>query len=63
MQKRLGAFEWYKMMKAIAGRISIGPAGLFHTLGHHLFGGVLIVRFLFLLFFTINADGLMIDNR
>jgi hypothetical protein len=33
---RLGAFEWDKMMKAKAGRISIGSAGLFHALGHHL---------------------------
>jgi hypothetical protein len=37
------AFEGHKMMKTIAGRIPIGLAGLLHTLGHHLSGGIFVV--------------------
>jgi hypothetical protein len=58
-----GAFKGYEMMKTITGRIPIGAAGLFHAFGHHLSGGIFVVRFLFFFFFTFKANGLMVDNR
>lgn len=50
-------------MKTITGRIPIRPTGLFHALGHHLSGGIFVVRLILFFTFTIDADGLMIDNR
>lgn len=57
-----GALKRAKVMKAIACGVAIGLAGLRHTFRHHLSGGIFIVRIFFFFLFTIEADGLMIDN-
>jgi hypothetical protein len=51
IRKILAALKRAKVMKTIAGRIAIGFAGFRDALGHHLPGGVLVVRAFFFLFF------------
>jgi hypothetical protein len=59
----LAALKRAKVMETIAGRIAVGSAGLFNALGHHLPGGVLVVRAFFFILFAIRANRLVIDNR
>ena len=58
----LSALKRAKVVKTIARGVTIGLARLRHTFRHHLSGGIFVVRIFFFFFFTIEADGLMIDN-
>jgi hypothetical protein len=58
-----GALKRTKVVEAIACAITVGFAGLRHTLGHHLSGGIFIVRAFFFFFFAFDTDGLVINDR
>jgi len=62
-QKALLALKRTKMMKAIAGRITIGFAGLRYALGHHLAGGIFVVGSFFFFFFAFQTNRAVIENR
>ena len=57
------ALKRAKVVETVAGRISVRLAGFRDALGHHLPGGILVVRALFFFFFAIRTDRLVIEDR
>jgi hypothetical protein len=55
--------ERAEVVETIAGRIAIGFAGFRDAFGHHLPGGILVVRALFFFFFAIRTNRLVIVDR
>jgi hypothetical protein len=57
------ALKRAKVMETIAGRIAVGFVGFRYALGHHLPGGLFVVRASFFFFFAIHTNRLVIDDR
>jgi hypothetical protein len=61
--KILAALKRAKMVKTIAGRIAVGFFSFRYALGHHLPGGVLVFGAFFFLFFAVQTNRLVIEDR
>jgi hypothetical protein len=60
--ENLAALKRAKVMETIAGRIAVGFVGFRYAPGHHLPGGVLVVRVFFFFLFATHTNRLVIDD-